>query len=549
MYKLQIIGTILPEGGIRLWLARYPQYLSAWYSGEGAHRVLGTEMHIDEAQWRLSHLERLVGRAAQVPLIGRWVTKIGRAVVDNENHAPSFALDTWLPIVQKVLRGRIVLEERVVGLLRKEGLWPVQIGPLLDYAVFSGWVEQLPSVKIEAWGTWRCQRCGSEHVVLEPCPSCRRPECPLCLDCISLGESRGCRILLAAPYAAQRRDRTVDFQLRYSLTQAQQRAAEQLEKFYLSDKERTVVWAACGAGKTEVTFPVIRRALNNGEQVLFAIPRQDIVRELAERLASAFQGVEIAVHYGGQPWEAPGDLVVATTHQVLHFYRRFGLVILDEMDAFPYQGSEMLRFGLMRSLAPLGKLIEMSATPNPIPSRDSAITIPARYHGHPLPEPKIVKTRAGLIPQEVVEAVRESTGRWIFFVPTIKACELWTGILEDSLHEPVAACHSRHPERAEQIERFRKGHVRFMVATSVLERGVTFPGVEVVILDADHPIYSRSALVQMAGRVGRTADHPTGRVLFCASKVTPDIRGACTMIRRLNEEAAELGLLLGDDRA
>ena len=123
-----------------------------------------------------------------------------------------------------------------------------------------------------------------------------------------------------------------------------------------------MVWAACGAGKTEVTFPLIRQALQEGGDVLFAIPRQDIVREMIERLRSAFPGIEVAGHYGGQPWFAPGQLVVATTHQVLHFYRRFSLAVLDEVDAFPYQGNEMLRFALERSLLPDGRLVEMTAT-------------------------------------------------------------------------------------------------------------------------------------------------------------------------------------------
>ena len=59
----------------------------------------------------------------------------------------------------------------------------------------------------------------------------------------------------------------------------------------------------------------------------------------------------------------------------IHFYKRFELAILDEVDAFPFQGSEMLRFGLHRSLTPTGQLVE-AATPSACrPSR--VITIPA----------------------------------------------------------------------------------------------------------------------------------------------------------------------------
>ena len=40
----------------------------------------------------------------------------------------------------------------------------------------------------------------------------------------------------------------------------------------------------------------------------------------------------------------------------------------------------------------------------------------------------------------------------------------------------MAACHSRHPQRHEEIKAFRYGEKRIIVATAVLERGVTFLG-------------------------------------------------------------------------
>src|SRR5690606_17483684 len=110
----------------------------------------------------------------------------------------------------------------------------------------------------------------------------------------------------------------IQLDLDYALTAPQQQASAELLEFWRQGGGKALVWAACGAGKTEVTFPLIRQALQEGGDVLFAIPRQDIVREMIERLRSAFPGIEVAGHYGGQPWFAPGQLVVATTHQVLH---------------------------------------------------------------------------------------------------------------------------------------------------------------------------------------------------------------------------------------
>ena len=40
---------------------------------------------------------------------------------------------------------------------------------------------------------------------------------------------------------------------------------------------------------------------------------------------------------------------MSTTHQVMRFYSSFGLVILDEIDAYPYNTSPMLQAGIMRA--------------------------------------------------------------------------------------------------------------------------------------------------------------------------------------------------------
>lgn len=545
MNKLQIIATINSEGMVRYWVARAPEAVYTWQNAECRNVVLGPALPCDEAYLRLKHL-----KAPRIPVkLHRLLLHLRGKVPARGLSPDAFDYDSWLTVVQSKVGGRIIFQDRLIGLLRSEGLWPSQIEPLLDYGVYHGGLSQLPGVSRGPWGQFACNRCGGRSIVQEPCLRCQRMECPLCLDCLTMGESRGCQILVYAPQQVIVPQPHVDFQLSYDLTPAQARAALQLEKFLESDEPQTMVWAACGAGKTEVTFGLIRRALRRGDHVLFAIPRQDIVRELAVRLQSAFKGVELAVHYGGQPWDAPGNLVIATTHQVLHFYQRFGLVILDEMDAFPYQGSEMLRFGLIRSLKPGGKLVEMSATPNPVPKPGTAITIPVRHHGHPLPVPEVIRSQPNQLPNRVLDLLRNSNKQWIVFVPTVNACSSVKSKLCEELNEEVAVCHSKLPDRVQQIDSFKNGHRRIMVATSVLERGVTFPGVQVIVFDAHHPVYTRSALVQMAGRVGRTTEQPTGRVLFCAAKATPAIKEACTMISELNQEGARLGLLNGDDSA
>lgn len=460
--------------------------------------------------------------------------------------------------IKELLGGRLLSEQKLISMLRQEGVWPNDISRALDQGVHSGWLQQFPGMILGSWGIILCSRCQSEVTKSVPCLVCGSPHCLLCLECLPMGEHRSCSTLLTlkdSPTAL--RVNKVELSLDYELTQAQAQASQNLLEFWDERKGKALVWAACGAGKTEVTFPLIQRVLSEGHQVLFAIPRQDIVREMAERLSAAFPNVEVAAHYGGQPWLASGRLVVATTHQVLNFYKRFQLAILDEVDAFPYQGNEMLRFGLQRSLAPQGQLIEMTATPSSKHKYNSVITIPARYHGFPLPEPELIKyalpswleLEHSQLPNLVLSALQNHDHPWLIFCPTIAACEAVQKVLTKALEQQVGLCHSKVDNRSNVIQDFRDGHLKYLVTTSVLERGVNFPGVGVIVLYADHRVFSISALVQIAGRVGRTLKHPSGTVFFVGSKKTSTMKKSQALIKELNQRARERGLLFNEEPA
>ncbi len=60
----------------------------------------------------------------------------------------------------------------------------------------------------------------------------------------------------------------------------------------------------------------------------------------------------------------------------------------------------------------------------------------------------------------------------------------------------------------------RNEELDFLITTTILERGVTFPGIDVIVLKADDEIFSAAALVQIAGRVGRNSDRPTAGSYF-----------------------------------
>src|SRR5699024_10289307 len=78
----------------------------------------------------------------------------------------------------------------------------------------------------------------------------------------------------------------------------------------------------------------------------------------------------------------------------------------------------------------------------------------------------------------------------------------------------IRAVHSEDEDRKSMIQLFREKKLTILITTTILERGVTFPSIDVAVLDAGHLVFDEAALVQIAGRAGRSHNDPTGEVIF-----------------------------------
>ncbi|HBK69613.1 MAG TPA: hypothetical protein DDZ91_13290, partial [Firmicutes bacterium] len=105
----------------------------------------------------------------------------------------------------------------------------------------------------------------------------------------------------------------------------------------------------------------------------------------------------------------------------------------------------------------------------------------------------------------------------------------------------LAYLHSRDPQREEKIRKFSSGSLTTLFTTTLLERGLNFRGLDVMILYADHQrIFSTETLIQIAGRVGRSAEDPDGIVYFVADTVSPAMKEARRGIELMNKEARKM---------
>lgn len=508
--------------------------------------------------------------------------------------------------MKTALEGRCLLREELDSLLSYEVInleddvlkyvqWGVlegdlRIWPGLEMAQVHAWCAYL--WEHGRWGhgrTYRCARCGSgpkqHHWTM--CPHCGE-DCPYCEACLNMGRVRACAMLVQGIPRAKRsiayKSKSLQ-QQRWSLRPAQEEAVHSVMQFlhHPTAQREFLLWAVTGAGKTEMMFPLIAHVVARGGRVLLATPRKDVVLELEPRLRAAFPQEEVVSLYGGSRdrWRI-GPITVSTTHQLYRFREVFDLVIVDEIDAFPYHGDPQLAFAARRVCRPEGKFVFLTATP-PQEMRTLAawgrlpcVKVCVRFHGHPLPVPKRLKmppirkwlsaarmarlrpfgmftfssARSGTrhsIPVMLYDAVKQSLARGaqIFvFVPAIDAVQRVVDIFRDVFGSvEIEGTSSKDAMREEKVRRYRAASVQIIVTTTILERGVTIPRADVFVLEADSPLFHEAALIQMAGRAGRNEADPHGFVYFCASDWTTSQQKAVQHIQSMNQLAKKKGYL------
>lgn len=332
-----------------------------------------------------------------------------------------------------------------------------------------------------------------------------------------------------------------DYRLNYELSDDQKRLSQQLIDNFKNGID-SLVYAVCGSGKTEICLGLIRYCIENGLKVGFAVPRKDVCVELFYRYNDIFKKNIIAAVYGGHTRYIEGDLVVLTTHQLFRYEHYFDLLVMDEIDAFPFKGSDILHVFFKRSIkknyvlltaTPSVELIEYFKKPG-----KALLELFSRFHGHPLPVPKVIKGNILYLNYKLIKEVGrllKSFKQLFIFVPTIDLSIKIYHFLS-LFYKGGYYINSHCDNREEIINSFRVKKYRYLVTTAVLERGVTVKDLQVIVYQADHPIYDSYSLIQIAGRVGRKKDAPEGEVIFLARENNKEISRAVEEISAANKK-------------
>lgn len=336
------------------------------------------------------------------------------------------------------------------------------------------------------------------------------------------------------------RKRTVFPELHYPLSSDQKEISDKIISNF-RNKIDTLVYAVCGSGKTEISYGVLAYAVSQGLRVGFALPRRDVVIELFWRLKEAFKKLDIVAVYGQHTNKLEGDIVILTTHQLFRYPHYFDLLVMDEIDAFPYKGNDVLVSLYKKSLR--GNCVMMSATPSDEiinefkQDKHEILELRTRFHKQPIPVPKVVKQIPLIQEVSIIKKLLEfkKGGKPCFvFAPTQAMCEKLYFKIRLFVRKGDYL-HSQREDRDKIINRLKKGELDYLITTSVLERGVTVRNLQVIIYRADDErIYDSSTLIQTAGRAGRKMDAPTGEVIFFVEKETEGIKNAIREIEFCN---------------
>lgn len=381
-----------------------------------------------------------------------------------------------------------------------------------------------------------CHRCGNT----DPAYFARNGSILYCRKCVSFGALE----VGADPKPVKLCSRKIDVipKLKFELTPAQANASRKVLQALQAGKD-VFVYAAAGAGKTEMSLESICWYMKQGKKVCFAISRRQVVMEIAARMQEIFPNLSVIAVCQGHTKVLDGDLIVCTTHQLFRYPKCFDLLILDEMDAFPFVDHPVLQQISRNSCK--GQRMLLSATPDEKSMQDvqvgrmEMVTLFQRPHGKPLCVPKVIRTSSWSSLLRIIQKCRkyEKEGKQVLvFVPR-KADGIWmTPLL--NLFVRTELIHSDIQNKDAIMACFHSKQTQALVCTTLLERGITVGSVQVLVYHAEHSVFTKASFIQIFGRVGRAFADPQGDGICYCSYMTKEIEGCIEQLNWMNAIAS-----------
>lgn len=296
----------------------------------------------------------------------------------------------------------------------------------------------------------------------------------------------------------------------------------------------------CGAGKTEMLLEVCKIALNNNQKVGFACPRKQLTIELYERIKEYFNDENIGLVVGGKSKNNNSNFIFMTTHQLYKYYHYFDLLIIDEIDAFPFYNNFDLEQDALKSSR---QIIFLSAT---VPKKYldlvnnnklAYVSNPKRHHLKKMPDVKLIRGNKYFNFLKMIiytyQKILKNKVPLLIFVSSIKEGKklsvimLLCGVKNKFIYGSK--------DNIDKImNEFRENQFYVLISTTVLERGITLKKLQVIVYQADSFIFNKDNLMQICGRVGRDTIYYKGDIIFYVQNITKEIKQVLERLEHYN---------------
>jgi ATP-dependent DNA helicase RecG len=349
--------------------------------------------------------------------------------------------------------------------------------------------------------------------------------------------------------------------LPYTLTGAQLRTIREVESDLVQQTPMVrLLQGDVGSGKTMVALHALLIAVEAGAQGALLAPTEILARQHFETLSRQLAGLplNVAILTGrdkGRVREATlmgladGSInILIGTHAIFQeavTYHNLGFAVIDEQH----------RFGVAQRLLLTQKaetpphLLVMTATPIP---RTLTLTHYGEMDVSRLdempPGRQPIDTRVMSVERldEVVNGLArhiEGGGQGYWVCPLVEesetsdraAAEQRAASLQARFGDRVGLVHGRMkgPEKDAVMERFSRGDLSILVATTVIEVGVDVPNATLMIIE-EAERFGLAQLHQLRGRVGRGSEHSVC-LLLRAGPLSETARARLALMRETND--------------
>lgn len=333
--------------------------------------------------------------------------------------------------------------------------------------------------------------------------------------------------------------------LPFSLTKSQKRTVDEILTDLKKDKPMNrLLEGDVGSGKTVISAIAFFASYLNGYQSVIMAPTQILAQQHYKTFNNLFKKhkIRMSLLTSSQKFSDLGrsDIFIGT-HSLLQKIVEFenvGIVVIDEQHRFGVkQRSLLIRKSKNGNFVP--HVLTMTATPIP---RSIALTAYGDLDLSTLDE--LPKGRLPITTWIIPQTKRDSAYQWVkdrvlknndqaFVVcplieesdkdtmASVKAAseeykrlgDIFSNIKIGLLHSKI-----KKDKKDKILDDFRKGNIKLLVSTPVVEVGIDIPGASIMVIEAAER-FGLSQLHQLRGRIGRGSKK--SYCLLLSEKLTP----------------------------